>query len=931
VTDSPAKEEDTEGSAKASSVEGRPEETTQADAGKTGTAPDAEDAAAGGAKETAKAPGAQPVVGQAATGGRAPESQEQPGTSHDQPVKDHDQSVKDPELAAKDHNPVDEDRELARQDPVPVAESQERGAESQEQAAVLQEQAPAIQEKAPAIQEQASAIQERTGESPSRASWWFGAVTVVPALLAAAWLLPSFPLLLTGRLSAMPMVFMFAPLAGLLCYFAIRRLPPAWPAFRLASPKADPKAKAKADPKAKAKADPKAKTEPRVKATPEPRTKPGTPWWAVAATVAVAIAFTAWQIAEHTQQIIYLRDPATYLQVGYWIAHHGYLPIPNDATAFGGSHPGLSFATSNYYPRGTGIVPQFMTGMPLVLAAAIWIGGIPAALVITPVIGGCAILSFGGLAGRLAGPRWAPAAAAVLALSLPQQYTSRSTFSEPLAEVLLFGGLCLVTDSLALRGPKDTGNEDPHARYSLNQDMVLAALGGLALGLTILVRIDGLSDILPALPFLGVLLAARSRRAIPFGLALLFGVGYGLANGYLKSRPYLDLEAPSLRPLGYIVAVTLAATVALVIVTASPAARRKLRKAKNTKTARWLPAAAAVLVALIFVGFAIRPLVQTVAGETIPSSIAYVAELQKLAGLPVNGRQQYYEDSLYWVIWYLGVPAVLLGALGLAALAKRTTRALIHWDDLAGAGARAGAGAGARARAQARAWALPLMIALWVIATVLYRPAVAPDQPWASRRLVPFVLPGLILGAIWAVTWLKDQAAQLGRTRITAAVIATCGAASLLIPTALTTLDPSFTAKKIIDVHGMAFRTIGAGELGAVNGLCGAIGSEASVVILDQLTADRFAQLIRGMCGVPAAVLTSTKTLSQVGEGIEAVGRRPVYLAQNEDELPAAGSKPNEVVNLLTTQEAHNLTAPPARTWLIHYTVWMNVPVEAQG
>jgi hypothetical protein len=463
--------------------------------------------------------------------------------------------------------------------------------------------------------------------------------------------------------------------------------------------------------------------------------------------------------------------------------------------------------------------------------------------------------------------------------------------------------------------------------------MVLAALGGLALGLTILVRIDGLSDILPAVPFLGVLLAARSRRALPFGAALIFGVGYGLADGYLKSRPYLDLEAPSLRPLGYIVAATLAATVALVIATASPAARRQLRKARRTKIARWLPAAAAVLTTLIFVGFAIRPLVQTVAGETIPSSIAYVAELQKLAGLPVNGKQQYYEDSLYWVIWYLGVPAVLLGALGLAALAKRTTKALIGWDDATGATpaeARDQAEARDHARTQALAWALPLMIALWVIVTVLYRPAVAPDQPWASRRLVPFLLPGLILGAIWAVTWLKDQAAQLGRTRATAAVVATCGAASLLIPTALTTLDLSFT-KSGVSAHGMAFRTIGPGELGAVNGLCGAIGSEASVVILDQLTADRFAQVIRGMCGVPAAVLTTVKTLRQVDEGIEAVGRRPVLLAGNEDELPAGGSKPNEVVNLLTTQEAHNLTAPPTRTWLIHYTVWMNVPVEAQG
>ena len=220
------------------------------------------------------------------------------------------------------------------------------------------------------------------------AGWLFGAVTVVPAMLVAAWLLPAFPLLLGDRLSARPMVFMFVPLAAALCYFAVRRLPAAWPTFR----------------------------ETKDKATAH--------WWPLAATVAIAAAFTAWQLAERTEQIIYLRDPATYLQVAYWIAHHGSLPIPDSVAAFGGPHPGLSFASSNYYPRGTGIVPQFMTGLPLVLAAGIWVHGINAALLVTPVIGGCAVLSFGGLAGRLAGPGWAPAAAAVLALSLPQQYTA---------------------------------------------------------------------------------------------------------------------------------------------------------------------------------------------------------------------------------------------------------------------------------------------------------------------------------------------------------------------------------------------------------------------------------------------------------------------------------------------------------------------------
>jgi hypothetical protein len=639
------------------------------------------------------------------------------------------------------------------------------------------------------------------------------------------------------------------------------------------------------------------------------------PWWAVAGTVAVAVAFAAWQVAVRTEQIIYLRDPATYLQVAYWIAHHGSLPIPDSLAAFGGPHPGLGFASSNYYPRGAAIVPQFMTGTPLVLAAAIWLGGLKAALVTTPLIGGCAVLAFGGLAGRLVGPRWAPAAATVLALSLPEQYTSRGSFSEPLAQVLLFGGLCLLADSLVVNRGRD-----PKGRRAgwPNQDMVLAGLAGLALGLTIGVRVDGLSDILPAVPFLGVLLAARRRQAVPFGAGLLAGVGYGLADGYLKSRPYLDLEAPSLRPLALIVAVTILATLAGVAITASRRARKTATRILATRAVRWLPAVAAILTIGIFIGFAVRPLVQTVAGETDPTSIAYVAELQKLAGLPVSGRRQYYEDSLYWVIWYLGVPAVLLGALGLAAVARRCTRALLTWKD---------------PTAAARVWALPVMIAIWVIVTVLWRPAVAPDQPWASRRLVPFVLPGLILGAIWATAWLKDQAAQLGRTRATEAIVASCCVASLLIPTALTTLDLGITRKSGLTAHGMAFRKIGGGELAAVAGLCRDIGPDASVVILDPLTADRFAEVVRGICGTPTAILENPtrQKVTAVVKGIEGVGRRPVLLAGSQPELTAYGGSPREVVKLLTTQEAHNLTAPPTRTWLIRYTVWMTVPVIASA
>ncbi len=749
----------------------------------------------------------------------------------------------------------------------------------------------------------------------------FGAVTVVPALLAAAWLLPGLPLLLAGRLTAPPLVFMFSPLAVGLCYAALRQRPA--PGFR-----------------------------------PGPPTRAAVPWWAVAATVAVAVVFAVWQLAERTQQVIVLGDPATYLQTASWIARHGSLPIPYSAEAFGGVHPGLTFASASYYPSGPGLSPAVMAGTPLVLAAAIWLAGVPAALVITPLAGACAVLSFGGLAGRLVGARWAPAAAAALALSLPEQYTSRGTFSEPLVQVLLFGGLCLLIDAflvtprptktpdpatpdpatpdpatpdlvtldlvtldLAARdpvtpdlatpapettAPKTTARESTApkttARDSTDpgQDRVLAALAGLVLGLAVLVRVDALSDILPAVPLLGLLLAARRRQGIPFGLGLVAGAGYGLAGGYLLSRPYLDLVGPSLRPLGVITAVI----VALTAIALGFPIQNQLRRLRASKTATtWLPPAAAALVVAAFAALALRPLLD-------------------------HGR--YDQSGLVWTIWYLGLPAVMLGASGLAVLASRGVKAAVTWTDPG---------------AQAWIWALPLLIALWVLVTVLWRPAISPEQPWASRRLVPFVLPGLILGAIMASAWLRhlagraagrDVAGQRGRARITSGLVASCCAASLFIPATLTNLDlgssPNASGSGThLTANGMAFRRIGPGELAAVNGLCTAIGPDASVVVLDSLTADRFAQVARGTCDTPTAIVDhpTGKTVGAVLAGIERAGRRPVLIARDQALLAPYGGGPRQVVSLLTTQEAHDLTAPATRTWPIQYTVWLSNPVGA--
>jgi hypothetical protein len=37
------------------------------------------------------------------------------------------------------------------------------------------------------------------------------------------------------------------------------------------------------------------------------------------------------------------------------------------------------------------------------------------------------------------------------------------------------------------------------------------------------------------------------------------------------------------------------------------------------------------------------------------------------------------------------------------------------------------------------------------------------------------------------------------------------------------------------------------------------------------------------------------------------------------------------VLNLLTSQDAHQLTSPPSRTWLIHFVIWMSQPGSLTG
>ncbi|WP_219499690.1 glycosyltransferase family 39 protein [Nonomuraea ceibae] len=650
-------------------------------------------------------------------------------------------------------------------------------------------------------------------------------VTVLPALAVAGWLLAGLGLLLADGYRPLPAFLIGLPVAAALCWAGARR------------------------------------------AAPLTATAGQT-----ATVLAVALGSGAFNAVLHSEQLLVRRDPATYAQYAVWLARHGSLPIDPRAEAFGGPDPALVFDSIGFYRGDGAVVPQFMPGPPLLYALGEWLGG----MLLTPaVLGALAVLVVGGLAARLVGGWWAPVAALAFAVSMPVLYTSRTTFSEIPSVILLFGGLALVHDALE------------------RERRALAALAGLVFGLSVLVRVDGLRDVLPALAFAGLLIALRrlpgrtgrlargSGAGLPLLAGLLAGAGAGLLAAYVLSHPYLNYLSRSVEPLllicGAVLLLTAAGTAA------APALAR-------VRLPRRLPEAGAALVVLVMAGLAVRPWVQTVRRE--PDNVddrrtfVFIEQIQKANGLPPDGSRLYFENSLHWVGWYIGVPAVVLATLAAAVLLRRLLRG------------------------RETAWLLPLAVIGWTTLTTLLRPEITPDHPWAARRLVPVVIPGLVLLAVWGARWLARRFPRRFPRRWAAPVLAL-----------LVLAPPVFTS------IGTAFTPVERGEAAAVARMCARIPDDASVVIVERVTGDRFTQVVRGMCGAPAAKAdeASEDDVRRVLARVRAAGRTPVVLAAESGQVAPYGT-PQQVMTLVTRQDERSLTSRPDGTWSLRVNVWMAIP-----
>ncbi|MEV6150993.1 glycosyltransferase family 39 protein [Nonomuraea sp. NPDC052129] len=657
-------------------------------------------------------------------------------------------------------------------------------------------------------------------------------VSILPALIVAGWLLAALPLLLAGWYQPVPALVLGVVVIALLCRFVVR----------------------------------------------EPLKVVEATGRQVGAVVAVAVGSGVFNAITHTEQLIVRRDPATYAQYAIWLARHGSLPIIPQVEAFGGPDPALRFDSIGFYPADGAVVPQFMPGPPLLFAAGDWLGGLGAMLLTPAVLGALAVLTLAGVVGRLVGGRWAAVAALAFAVSLPILYTSRTTFSEIPSLVLLFGGLALVHDALS--------REDRSRGWA-------AALGGLVFGLAVLVRIDGLRDVLPVLAFAGALIAWRrlGRPQGALGLPLLAGLatgaGLGLLAAYVLARPYLSYLSKSVNPLLAICAAVLLLTLAGAL-TAPRLARIRLP--------RRLPDVGAGLVVLVVAGLAVRPWLQTVTRVATTRedrlTAEFIRQTQKNNGLPVDGTRLYSELSLHWVSWYVGIPVIVLATLAAAVLVRRLLR-----------------------NGSPAEWLLPLAVIGWTTVTTLLRPEITPDHPWAARRLVPVVIPGMILLAVWGLEWVRTRAPMRGYGRW----IGVVGAALILVPPAITSI-------------GTAFTPVERGERAAVEAMCAKIPPNASVLIIERVTANRFTQVVRGMCDRPTAQVlveagkntAKEEDVRRLIDRVRAVGRVPVLLAAEAVQVAPYG--PNaQVMALVSRQDERSLIDAPNGTWGFGISVWMAV------
>ncbi len=529
---------------------------------------------------------------------------------------------------------------------------------------------------------------------------------------------------------------------------------------------------------------------------------------AALAALALGVVFFAGASVFHSQHLLLDRDPAVYIATGRSIARtHELRPK---------THVG-AFASPIFGDPNTRYDPNFFPMLPVLLALGWSIGGDLGLLLVGPALGALGLLACYALASRVLGPRAGLLVPVVLMIAPLQLWFARDAYSEVLVQVVALGGLWLYLEARA------------RARWGL------ALIGGALVASGALTRIDALAIVVGAL----VLVAAEWVHADPdatpvgrrvvaaFGGALFGGTLVALATTYHVSHGYITSLGTEYRELlgALVVAVVGVAVVVLI---------HKVRPGFGHWFVRTrYPFAAAVAAStVVFVwAYVWRP---------DPRSDLPVA----IAGRPITqalrdaANNWHFSWSLHWFSAYFGLPALVVAFVGFVVLASRA-----RYGDSAAAAV--------------------FLVVVPVAVMYIARPSISADQPWAMRRYLPVVIPGVAIAIVVALEagWRRARSAHGSRTRTAAAFGMVAVLLLVTVPTA--TAAWPFARARAQD-----------GAVAAVHHICRTAGHQGAVLVYGgHFLNTELPNALRTFCGIPVGS-ANTVDLPALARQWHALGRR---------------------------------------------------------
>jgi hypothetical protein len=516
------------------------------------------------------------------------------------------------------------------------------------------------------------------------------------------------------------------------------------------------------------------------------------------AAVAIAIIFLAMTAAFHSEHLLTDTDPAVYINMGRSIAAQHTLAPTIRSGPF--KSPDVVVSSPFFYETKAGRQQtSFLPMLPVLLALGWTLGGMSGMLAVPALLGALGLLAIFAFAAQMVPSRWALIAPILLLINPLQSWFARDAYSELVVQSLALGGIWLYLE----------------ARKSLSPR--LAAISGALIAAALLARFDVLAVIAGAVVFAAIEVARASdtpsperlTRVVAVFVAALIGVGaYARFLTVITSSEYLNEHRSEVRPLSLLV-------VGAVGFGAIVLAIHRIRPGVITRVVRrpafYLCVAPAALAGACYTYF-LRP---------APASAAYsLRSTADAASLP--NRAQWLNAQLSWSMRWLtawfGPVAVLLAIVGILVLLRRALRGDVP------------------------ATALMLVVVPLTVILIL-RPSVSPDQPWAMRRFVPVVIPGLAIGVAVSLHALTRLARRSG----SAAAIAS-GRVALVVLAVLAVAPSVAVAAPLVRAREQH------GAVTAVQKLCHALPHNAVVLIFPaNSVVDDMTQTVRGFCEVPTA------------------------------------------------------------------------------